>query len=360
MRSILFYCHFRHSLGHYARTRLIAQQVADLGAKVTLLFGGRRPPGLVLDPRFSVLDLPEADDRDAQTSDARGPIIRQAIDELKPDRVLVDYMALGLGAELMEALLHCSPSIEFVWGMPYPGGKRGAPRNPRLRKAIARYAMALVYTDGGFLDPVETFEAYGVPDRLHRVGVVTNTPVVTEPTDPPLVVGLAGSGLGADVVISLLLQVAAPLAQAGKICLRLVAGVYHDSAEEIAKARALPWVEVLESGSAEASSQDATVVVARCGYNSAFAVANTDLSVVFIPRPNPDPAYTEQTDRAKALAELDGIWWVDEQDPEAAGALSLALIQALKRGRKPRSLPFTTDGARNAARILMSPSPVAL
>lgn len=355
MPSILFYCHFRHSLGHYARTRLIARQVADLGGKVTLLFGGRRPPGLVLDPRFSVLDLPEAEDRDSQTSDARGPIIRQAIDDLNPDRVVVDYMALGLGAELMEALLHCSPGIEFVWGMPYPGGKRGAPRNPRLRKAIARYSMALVYTDGGFLDPVETFEAYGVPERLYRVGVVTDSPVVTEPSDPPLVVGLAGSGLGADMIVNLLLQTAAPLAQSGQIRLRLVAGVYHNSSEEIARAKAMPWVEVLESGGAEASSKDATVVVSRCGYNSAFAMANTDLSVIFIPRPNADPAYTEQTDRARALAELDGIWWVDEQDESSADILSRTLIQALEGGRAPRTLPFTTNGARKAAEILMSP-----
>lgn len=357
MSRIVFYCQFRHSLGHFARTRLIAEKVAGIGgSEVFLIFGGRRPPDLTVDPRIQVVDLPDAADSltDAQGIAHRAGLIRAEIERLRPDKVLVDYLPLGLGGELMESLLEGPAVTEFIWGMPYPGQIKNAPRNPRIRKALARYGTALVYTSDDFLDPVESYAAYGVPAKVHRVGVVVPPPLPAVATTVPLVVGLAGAGVGAEAVINLLLEAAGPLLDSGRLRLRLVAGLYHSAAEAVERAKDRPNVEVLERGGAEVCTQDATVVFARCGYNTAFSMANTDLPVIFLPWPSPDPAYTEQFDRADALSELDGIWSVDERSESAVEDLSRTLSQALERGRRERVLPFETLGAERAADVLLS------
>jgi predicted glycosyltransferase len=145
------------------------------------------------------------------------------------------------------------------------------------------------------------------------------------------------------------------MAATGRLRLRLIAGVYHEAGEAVERARDMPGVELLERGGAEECTRDAAVVVGRCGYNTAFSLANTDLPLIFIPWPSPDPAYTEQFDRARALATLPGIWWLDERESDAAEKLAQALEKALKRGRVPRELPFTTGGAEAAARLLVGP-----
>jgi predicted glycosyltransferase len=367
---IVFYCQFRHSLGHYARTRLIAERVAQAGGETFLIFGGRRPPGLQVHPALEVLPLPDLQGSltDSKLVAQRATLIREQLDRLRPRRVLVDYMPLGLAGELMESLLETSAETEFCWGMPYPGAVRSAPGNPRVRRALARYARAFVYTSAGFLDPVDSYRAYGLPKQVHHLGAVVPRPLVSDaqssatlasgpqpgaPILPPLVVGLAGAGVGAETVLRLLLRRAAPLAARGEIRLRLVAGVFHEAAPLVEQARGLPNVEVLEQGGAEKCSRDAAVVVGRCGYNTAFSLAQTSLPLVFLPWPSPDPGYTEQYDRARALSTLPGIRWVDERDPQAEERLAAALEEALREGRRARTLPFETTGAEAAARILL-------
>lgn len=329
--------------------------MADGGGEVFLIFGGRRPPGLSIDPRFSVLDLPDMADGPADQASVakRGSLIAAHVSRLRPDRVLVDQLPLGLNAELMDALLGAPEETRLCWGMPYPGVVKPAPRNPRVRQALGRYGDAFVYTSGGFLDPVESYRNYVLPQRVHRLGVVVPEPAAPLPSDLPVVVGLAGAGIGAEAVIGLLLKVAAPMAAGGRLRLRLIAGIYHSGGEALERAREMPGVELLARGGAEEMTRDATVVVGRCGYNSAFSMANTDLPVIFIPWHSPDPASTEQIDRARALSALSGIWWLDERDPEAEARLRHALELGLARGRSPRELPFTTSGAEQAARLLL-------
>jgi predicted glycosyltransferase len=307
-----------------------------------------------------LLELPDLGNSltDTRLIARRATLIKEHIDAHKPDRVLVDYLPLGLGAELVEALTGSHPPCLFCWGMPYPGISKTAPRNPRIRKALARYRVAFVYTCPGWLDPVDSYREYGLPECIHHVGVVVPEPLSPGPAagreEAPLIVGLAGAGVGAEAIFRLLLEAVAPLACQGKARLRLVAGLYHEAADLVAQAQGLPGVEVLTEGGAEECARDASVVVARCGYNTAFSLANTELPLIFCPWPSPDPAYTEQFDRARALATLPGIWWIDERSPLAAAELGKTLELALARGRRPRQLPFATEGAARTAELLLS------
>jgi predicted glycosyltransferase len=359
---IVFYCQFRHSLGHFARTRLIAEKALDAGAECAVLFGGRRPPGLQIDSRLEVISLPEWSGEvsfspgsdSANVLMQRRDDIRQLLLERQPDRVLVDYLPLGLGGELMDSLLEGALSSEFIWGVPYPGREKKAPGNPRVRKALGRYSKALIYTTPEWLDPYETYRNYVFPDRVEHVGVVVaERPEPESGGVPPLVVGLAGAGIGAPGLFELMSEASLALVEQGTIRLRLVAGIYHQDASVIDRLREHPQVELWDAASAEDATRDADVVVSRCGYNTAFSLACSKLPIVFVPWASPDPAYTEQFDRAHALAELPGIWWLDERESGAVDTMRRYLEEAIRSGRVSRELPFETEGALRAAEALL-------
>jgi predicted glycosyltransferase len=327
-----------------------------------VVFGGRRPPGLAIDPRLEVLSLPEWDgelslfpgSESGRVLLQRKSGIKQLLRERQPDRVLVDYLPLGLGGELMDSLLDDSTSTEFVWGVPYPGREKKAPKNPRVRKALGRYSKALIYTTKGWLDPYETYRDYVFPKQVDHVGVVVPPREPLESSgEPPLVVGLAGAGIGAPGLFELMSEAALALVEQGRVRLRLVAGIYHQDAIVIERLREHPQVELWDAGSAEEATRDARVVISRCGYNTAFSLACSPLPVIFVPWASPDPAYTEQFDRAQALAELPGLWWLDERESTSADTMRLYLEEALELGPIERELPFEVEGARRAAEALM-------
>lgn len=328
-----------------------------------MVFGGRRPEGLALDPRVAVVDLPDLPDAgEGSVHLGSDPVLAERSRSLSallssepPDAVLVDYLPLGLGGELMEALVAARGSAtRFAWGVPYPGVPRPRPRNPRVREALGRYDVAVAYSSPGWMDPFATYEEYGLPSRREWAGVVVPPALPRVSSEVPVVVGLAGAGLGAASLFSALLSCAAPLAASGRLRLRLVAGVFHEASALVAHARSLPGVEVLERGGAEETTRDAAVVVARCGYMTAYSVARLPAPVVFVPWPSADPRFTEQYDRAKALATLPGIRWVDEVAPGFEASLGAALEASLSEGCAQRVLPFSTEGARETARLLLS------
>ena len=97
------------------------------------------------------------------------------------------------------------------------------------------------------------------------------------------------------------------------------------------------------------ANQGASAVVARCGYNTAFAVALSPVPVVFLPEPQFLP---EQLARARRFAELDRFWCVDPGEGGGDAAVTTALEAALDAPVVPRTLPFRFDGAARAAALL--------
>ncbi|MBI4858869.1 MAG: hypothetical protein HY815_01140, partial [Candidatus Riflebacteria bacterium] len=323
--KVCLYCPFRHSLGHVARTGQIAAALRERGALCTLVFGGARPPGFEPQDGVRVLALPESRCLDGVPDPAvladRSRLIREAMREA--DACVVDYHPLGLNGELLDTL-ECAAQerwpVRFYWGIPYPGKPGPPPRNPRVRRALERYDCALGYSDAGWLDPFESHQS--LPANRVHVGVVAPLPPSCRPVRPPVVVGLAGAGIGARPVYEIMLRAAAPLARDGRLGLRFVAGQFREGTPCLDEARRQPGVEVLGHGSAEGNIVDASAVVSRAGYNTAYLLAQTDLPLMFIPYCSPDPRYTEQYDRARRLSTLPGIRWVDERDENAVQRVS--------------------------------------
>lgn len=326
---LLFYAHVLLGLGHVSRALAIAQAAARLGARCALLASGTVDR---LQPREGVelLKLPSRVEREDLA--ARRQQVRQTVEGWKPDRVLVDHLALGLEGELLEVLLQ-SPG-EFVWGLPYAAPAAPA-RNPRIKAALARYKTVLAYTDPGWCDPFPGMEEQ-LPAERHHAGIICRAP---EPAgrveSPPLVVALAGAGAGGAQLFGWLRQ-----SLRGKARLRVVLGPLSDAPELASDEQ----VEVLREGAAEASLQGASLVVARAGYNTAYTLARSSLPVVLMPLDTPQSG-AEQLERARALATLPGIWCL--RGPE-----DRVLEEALG-WRGERVLPFRVDGAERAARFLL-------
>jgi predicted glycosyltransferase len=97
------------------------------------------------------------------------------------------------------------------------------------------------------------------------------------------------------------------------------------------------------------AADGASLVVSRCGYNTAYALLRTPLPIVFCPYAE---SGSDQIERAAALGQLDGVWDFDEK----AGATSLvALIdEALGARTTGRAASLDCDGAERAAQVLAS------
>ncbi len=368
---LLFYCHNVHGLGHIIRSVRIAEAALRLGADACrIVTGCRFLDKLEFDPAVEVERLPavtlehgrflalEGEEGDVMAR--RSARILAAARDWSPDAIVVDHLALGLGGELMATLLAAAdegwPTL-FAWGMrdvssspDHPGHAPSPPKNPRIRKALKRYDMVLAYTDQDWIDPLAGWGDYPLPRSRVYTGVIAARPPRPAPAAEAVVVGLAGGGTGGRRMFEDLLGLKAAGRLPEEVGVRLVAGPFGRAGELARKAEALPRVEVWPLGSVEEAVRDASVAVARVGYNTAYSLIQTDLPLVLTPLPTDGE---EQIYRARRLAELAGVWSVDEREPGAAEALAGAVLAALETGPTRRDLPFGTAGAERAAEAII-------
>jgi predicted glycosyltransferase len=349
---ILFYCHNTLGLGHVVRSLRIIKSALGEGMRCAIVTGCRFlddagvPDGVdvcqlapaVLDGAGRPVGLDGADDVLVR----RGAQIVRFCGDWKPDAIVVDHHPLGLGGELVDTLLASTAAHMFL-GVPYTQGAPAAPfRNPRLRAAAARYRDVLDYSDEGVL-PLCSVR----PERVVRVGIVTRAPLPPrEPGLPPRIVVLAGGGTrGAD----LQRLVISALHDFPEWRVRLLVGPFGDAAETLGIVNGRAAVEVIASGKVEEAIRDATVIVSRAGYNSSYAIVQTDLPVIFVPT---QFAGDDQPSRARRLSTLPKVWNIDERDPAAASHIERILRGDLTRA--PRPLPFDTNGAANSTRVIVA------
>lgn len=420
---VLLYCHNAVGLGHVVRTLRIAEAlVATEAAEVMLLTGCRWLEGVTIPVGVTVRQLPPArmeglrlvgaNDGDPHIITTRTARIRSALDEFRPDTVLVDHLALGLGGEWAELLADPAFARDaggplFVWGLrdivynpAFPKLAPRPPRNPRMRAALERYDAALAYSQPDWIDPFAALSGYPLPDQRMYAGIVsapmpsaaTPDPAVAgaagaEATDAdhgaegeaarrPLVVGLAGSGGAGTALFELFFAMieglraetegeeagnAAVGGEAGAkppsqpVRARVVVGPFGDVATARARGAAL-GVEVWAEGDAGAATSEAAVIVSQAGYNTAYQIIHAPARILFVPAINDS---LEQIHRAEKLAELEGVEWLDPRAPDAMERLTDGVRSALRQARTapdrpPRALPFAIDGAAGAARALLA------
>jgi len=400
---ILIYCHNVHGLGHVVRSVRIATALEPgRRCRVRLVTGCRFLDRLDPDPKIEIVRLPalvaEAGGRVAavdgtplgKTLAARGQRIREQLLAFRPQVMLVDHNPLGLIGELRPALDEARRSglaTRFVWGvrdilaaaghvermLAFSAGPEG------LRRAVARYHSAIGYADASWLDAFAAYRDLALPARTASVGFITGPRPACHPPaadraaldgsrsaafavagrgqhagDSPRVVALSGGGAQAAHLAELLLAALAAELRAGRIRLRLVVGPFTPASAVEVLVAGCRGVEVWAEGASEDAIQDASLVVARVGYNTAYTLMRSPLPVVLVPIRSPDG---EQALRAARLGELAGVWNVagpeDEPKGDVVARLAAAISDGLARGARARHLPFAVDGARGAAAWLL-------
>jgi len=322
--------------------------------------GGYAHTGILdLDPRIEVQQLPPIEFRPgAAVNDprpARRRLLLGFLSAWRPDVVLVDHYPEGLAGELLPVLRAAQeedwPTM-FVWGIPYPMKPNVLKRPPPdVRRALARYELAIGYSDERWNPVFDAYAHYGLPARRSYVGVVTGTAPPADPRGRPVVAVLDGSGWAGPPMLGLVLELLRDRILSGDLGVRVVLGPNGSSTAAVDGLAQVPGCEVWETGSVDEATANAVLVVCRAGYNTAFEVLARPVPVIFVPFQSAQP---EQMERARRLAALPGVWAVDESAPSAEQDFRDAVAGALGLAGLPvqRTLPFRTTGAAGAAALL--------
>lgn len=366
---VLVYCHNVYGLGHIVRSLRIARELGP-GERCAcrLITGCRFLDQLAIDPRIEVVRLPALRSAEGgrlepvdggplgQALQERTRRIAAEVESWQPHAVLVDHSPLGLLGEMTKALDAGGPA-RFVWGVRDIWGAAGFLDLMRpfrdLGKRVDCYYGAMAYTDALWLDTFGEHRDLEMPSRRRSVGFVTGPAPATSlpsPGEPPLIAALSGGGAQAGDLLDLLLAALGGALDRGELRLRFVIGPFTPEEPLRARAGGRPGIDLWPEGSAEEAVGGASLVVSRVGYNTAYTVVQTNLPVVFLPIRAEN---REQTLRAERLAELDGVYRVDETAPDPAPALGEAIRRGLAETPVARRLPFAVDGARRAADWLL-------
>lgn len=374
---VLLYCHNVLGFGHIVRSLRIAEELVARGAECRLITGCRFLDRIHIPAGVGVVQMPalraEADGKLKSVDGGllgtvlkrRSRMIANELRTWRPEVLLVDHNPLGLIGELTESIDAVQKEhlpARLIWGIRDIWSSPDHLRNmlafagdpEQIKRRILLYHSAIAYTDGAWLETLDRYRDFALPARTCSVGFVT-APVArsSKAAGSPIVAVLSGGGEGAARLTAILLDAARDGLAAGALRLRFVVGPFGSVDEVQQLAGGLEGVEIWAEGSAEDAIGDASLVVSRAGYNSAYTVVQSNLPVVFVPlRGNP-----EQELRASRLAELPGVESIDEND---VASLRASMERGLAAGRRPRAIPFSTDGAQQAAEWILTAAKEAL
>jgi predicted glycosyltransferase len=288
----------------------------------------------------------------------RGDRILEFFREWKPSCVIVDQIPLGIGGELIPTLETARREewkTRFALGVSYIEGlPKTRERNPHRLSAYAAYSIAIGYQDRRFepvLDHLRFLPALQCANYLGIAAPVPMAHVAREVGDlRKRVVVLCGGGYyQTPAFINVVINACRPLLLDKKIRLTCVVGPLAGKIRLQSRNRKLPEVAIRREGRAEECMAYADVIVARCGYNTAFTAIQGQAPVVFVPTPGQE---SEQINRAKKLAMLDRVWAVEENGEYTVETLAAAIDAAVDSPFMPRPLPFTTNGGDRLAAFL--------
>ena len=367
--KLLLYCHNAVGLGHIMRTVQVAEALAEKPTvECTIITGCSYLQRIPINQKVRVEALPpvrrgpcmsfvtpEGEDGQARM-DERGSRIEKFVRSYAPDVFLTDHAPFGLGGELVPMLTAARQedwTTRFLWALrdiqfaPQHAASLGRPpANPTLKNAFAAYSGVLGYTDKDWLDPFEAYRSWLLPPQREYVGVVARIAPPRLTPEFPTIVCLSGGGAGAPQLFQLVLAAMRPLMHSNNLRLRFVAGPFG-SADQIEVPNEFEeYIDLVAEASTDEAIRDASVVISRAGYNTSYALVQTELPLIFVPLPAPGD---EQSYRAQKLARLLNVSAVDQTDPSVPELLRAALEQALNCEPSSRELPFRTDGAARTA-----------
>lgn len=375
---VVFYSHDSQGLGHFRRNRALAHVLARrlpvlTGRSVTgLLVNGVSGAGTgSLPAGFDVVTLPavtkdggryasrrlgvELDD----VTSIRGEIVRATLGSFHPDLVVVDRHALGVGGELVDALVELRrdrPETRVVLGLrevldsPQVVAREWERTSADLVREL--YDEIWVYGDPGVRDLRETGE---LPAALHDLvryqGYLSHgraeEPAGLEPEQPYLITTAGGGSDG----LRLCLASARAYVPVGHHHV-LVTGPQMSDADHRAVEREAGARTTVHRSVADAAGliRRAAATVSMAGYNTVTETLATDVPALLVPREWPR---REQLIRTQSLAADGSVDLLREHDL-CPTSISRWWARAVDRrvDRSHLDLGGLSTVARSAARLL--------
>jgi predicted glycosyltransferase len=364
---IATYSQGMHGFGHIRRNASIAHALRGAGTQAVILMiaeawqAGAIPmpdgvdcvtlPGLRkeadggLNARF--LDV-----SDQELITLRSKVIRKAIQTFQPDVLLVDYLALGAGRELVRTLEHvrkhgrtrCVLGLREV--LQDPDTVRRTWAADGTLDAMRDYYDAIwIYGDPGVFDPVREYGVFdGVASKVRYTGYLDQRPRLEfsgshaaqlSANLPPghLALCVVGGGLDGHALAEAFVEAELPPDTTGLV----VTGPYMPvelRRRLVERAQRHPRCDVLEFVPDPAPLIDrADRIIAMGGYNTICEVLSFEKHALIVPRVHPEP---EQWIRAERLRDL-GLIEVLHPDALSPQALTDWLARDLGPLPTPRS-----------------------
>lgn len=350
--KIALYCHNRDGLGHIVRSIHIATSLMQTGLFEPVLLTGCRaldaiyiPPGLRVHQLTPVPADPFASNMYAVLSE-RVTQIKDFMRSFSPDIVLVDSVPLGYMKELksvLDAEIQQQGGTLFVLGLPYvPNDLNHILQTPGDRGALSVYRCGLVYTD----ENEPGYEA--LPFPLMPTGLVGGPPPPASNDASNVILVLAGGGTVSLSLLEPLIKSTAVFRKQGFV-VRFVTGPLADHAQMLSVAAGHENFELVAVSSSEEALQDAKIVIARCGYNTAATLVRTKLPILFIPYCTADNP--EQLTRAEKLAALKNIITINPLSEKLDTALEPAIRTLLDCEPAERTVGKFSGGDEAARRL---------
>lgn len=381
---VLMYSHDGYGLGHMRRNLNIARSLVAKNPATNVLMIIGCPSGLFfeLPPQIDFIKLPSIvktgqerwqPSKLSMSFDAacalRAGMILHTAKMLRPDILMVDYLAQGVGGELqptLDWLRHAECDCKAVLGLrdiiddPEQVQSRWQ-RQGVIDRIVSSYDRVLLYGDAEMFDSAA---AYGlkrrIPSRLRYCGYVA----------PPIVERQAGSQETAEIVVTagggrdglelheMAIRARRRLAER-PLRMTVVTGPLMETADRQHLAdlagddpdiRMLSWVDSISE-----LTRKADLVLTMAGYNSLTEILSQGHKPLVLPRKGPSQ---EQRIRTRMFAER-GL--VDELDPDDADDVQLAglIAERLDARDTPFSKnPLLLEGAAAAADEIASLMPL--
>ena len=355
---IALYCHFLFGLGHISRTAAIANAIVGHypGSACTIFTDQMRDVDFFIHPDVDIIELPRVSTPTTEINEEitqRSDKITSFLEKTSVSVFLTDHLPFGVYGELIKVLrqnIIRNWGIQFVLGLPYPQTEEIIPKDPYLKKLYQAYANVFLYTDKDWYD----FPLDPTADHLikYHTGLITRR-VDYSPrlTKQQCIVGTTGSGV---VGLDLFKKVLAATEEVRNhgVILKWIIGPMGDPLQYNKACDGEMNIVLVESSTIDEMVQEGTMMISQVGYNTAFALVQTPLPIVFVPYVGID---SEQGVRAEQLAaSVENVWSIPEDDPEFGLKLKDIVRKGLKTPPAKRVLPFMVDGAGNAASRLLS------
>lgn len=373
--TLLMYSQHSLGMGHLVRSLALAEGL-DQRFHIVIASGGSIPPSVRIPEGVEVVQLPplsmdaegrlRTEDKGATVAEVlaqRSGILTRLFEARAPEVVVVELFPFGrkkFEGELRPLLAAATaskprPVVACSIRDLLVNGKAGQESKDAWSLDLANeyFDLILVHSDPSFARFSESFSrAHALKPHVVHTGFVV--PEARDDDRPAIrerrVLVSAGGGVVGEPLFDACLEAQPALWREDGLAMRIVAGpLLPDAAWARLQARGgLPGLDIVRSVRDLAHDlRRSAVSVSQCGYNTSLEILATRTPSLFVPFG--DESENEQRTRASRLVAA-GLGHALLPSEVSTQAL-LREIRSLV-GREVPPMPFSTDGAANASRIL--------